>query len=215
MIRLLVTCTALCYLSLFPGTAGAQQIAPKKRPNILMIVADDMNWDTPGCFGGAAPGITPNIDRLAGQGMRFNHAYVNVSICTPSRSVMLTGLYAQNNGVEGFQRIKPGTPTLPALLNEAGYLCGIIGKPLRQQELFRWSVTYRWQGTGDENRWGRDPAIFRRFAKKFFAMARNSNQPFFLMANSHDPHSPFGGGRATKPPNERAPATRTFSANEV
>ena len=121
--------------------------------------------------------------------MRFNHAYVNVSICTPSRSVMLTGLYAQNNGVEGFQRIKPGTPTLPALLNEAGYLCGIIGKPLRQQELFRWSVTYRWQGTGDENRWGRDPAIFRRFAKKFFAMARNSNQPFFLMANSHDPHS--------------------------
>ena len=180
-----------------------------------MIVADDMNWDTPGCFGGAAPGITPNIDRLAGQGMRINHAYVNVSICTPSRSIMLTGLYAQNNGAEGFQRIRPGTPTLPALLNEAGYLCGIIGKPLRQQELFRWSVTYRWQGTGDENRWGRDPSIFRQFSKKFFAMARNSNQPFFLMANSHDPHRPFAGERATKPPNERAPATQTFSANEV
>jgi N-sulfoglucosamine sulfohydrolase len=205
----------LCSLQAIAATAWAQQIAPKKRPNILMLVADDMNWDTPGCFGGAAPGITPHIDLLAGQGMRFQHAYVNVSICTPSRSVMLTGLYAQNNGAEGFQRIRPGTPNLPSLLNQAGYLCGIIGKPLRQQELFRWSVTYRWQGTGDENRWGRDPAIFRSFAKKFFAMARNSNQPFFLMANSHDPHRPFGGGRATKPPNERAPATRTFSADEV
>jgi len=215
MIRKIITFTALCFLPAIPGTTGAQQIAPKKRPNILMLVADDMNWDTPGCFGGAAPGITPNIDRLAEQGMRFKHAYVNVSICIPSRSVMLSGLYSQNNGAEGFQRIKPGTPTLPSLLNQAGYLCGIIGKPLRQQELFRWSVTYRWQGTGDENRWGRDPAIFRRFAKKFFAMARNSNQPFFLMANSHDPHRPFGGDRSTKPPNERAPATRTFSANEV
>ena len=116
----------LCSLQAIATPAWAQQIAPKKRPNILMLVADDMNWDTPGCFGGAAPGITPHIDLLAGQGMRFQHAYVNVSICTPSRSVMLTGLYAQNNGAEGFQRIKPGTPNLPSLLNQAGYLCGII-----------------------------------------------------------------------------------------
>ena len=46
-------------------SAWAQQRAPVKRPNILMIVADDMNWDSPGCFGGAAPEITPNIDGLA------------------------------------------------------------------------------------------------------------------------------------------------------
>ena len=147
-----------------------------------MIVADDMNWDTPGCFGGAAPDITPNIDRLATEGMRFRHAYVNISICTPSRSVILTGLYPRKNGAEGFQRIRQGTPNLPSILNAEGYLCGIIGKPLRQQELFRWSTTYRWQGTGDENRWGRDPAVFRKFAKNFFAMANTSQQPFFLMA---------------------------------
>ena len=70
--------------------AWAQQRAPVERPNILMIVADDMNWDSPGCFGGAAPEITPNIDRLAAGGMRFEHAYVNIAVCTPSRSVMLT-----------------------------------------------------------------------------------------------------------------------------
>lgn len=200
----------------FLNHSAAQQLAPpKKRPNILMLVADDMNWDTPGCFGGAAPDVTPNIDRLAAEGMRFWHAYVNVSICTPSRSVLLTGLYSCNNGAEGFQRIRSGTETLPAVLNKSGYLCGIIGKPLRQQELFRWSVTYRWPGVGDEDLWGRDPAVYRRFAKNFFAMAKTSGQPFFLMANSHDPHRPFGNGQGTRPHQERTSASRVFSANEV
>jgi len=207
---------AVVVLVAFVRGASAQQLAPpKKRPNVLMIVADDMNWDTPGCFGGAAEDITPNIDRLAAEGIRFWHAYVNVSICTPSRSVLLTGLYSANNGVEGFQRIRPGTRTLPSILNEAGYLCGIIGKPLRQQELFRWSVTYRWPGVGDEDLWGRDPAVYRRFAKNFFAMAKTSNQPFFLMANSHDPHRPFAGEEATRPHEQLAPASRTFRAEEV
>ena len=116
------------------GLAGegvyGQLSAPVKRPNILMIVADDMNWDSPGCFGGGPDGITPNIDKLATEGMRFLHAYVNISICTPSRSVVLTGLYPHRNGAEGFQRIRPGTPTLPAILNEAGYMCGTVGNCL-------------------------------------------------------------------------------------
>ena len=209
------TLLVIC-IGIFINDASAQQLAPpKKRPNILMLVADDMNWDTPGCFGGGAPNITPNIDRLASEGMRFWHAYLNVSICTPSRSVLLTGLYACNNGAEGFQRIRPGTEPLPAALNKAGYLCGIIGKPLRQQELFRWSVTYRWKGVGDEDLWGRDPAVYGRFAKNFFAMAKTSGQPFFLMANSHDPHRPFGGGKSIRQFQERAPASRVFTADEV
>ena len=209
-----VIIATLCSFSLC-DSSWAQQTAPKKRPNVLMIVADDMNWDTPGCFGGAAPDITPNLDRLADEGMRFRHAYANISICIPSRSVILTGLYPRNNGAEGFQRIRTGTPNLPALLNAAGYLCGIVGKPLRQQELFRWSTTYRWQGTGDENRWGRDPSVFRRFAKDFFTMSKTSQQPFFLMVNSHDPHRPFGGGKSTRPNEERAESSRIFKSEEV
>ena len=197
------------------SSAVAQLSAPVERPNVLWIVADDMNWDSPGCFGGGAEGITPNIDTLASEGMRFLHAYVNVSICTPSRSVMLTGLYAHKNGAEGFQRIHPGTPTLPALLNEAGYMCGTVGKPLSQEEIFRWSAAYRWPGAGDEDRWGRDPAVYRRFCKHFFALAKAAHQPFFLMASSHDPHHPFGRGKATRKPDERAESSRTFRAEEV
>ena len=205
----------LCLCLVWFSASAQQMMAPKKRPNVLVLVADDMNWDTPGCFGGAAEGVTPNLDRLAGEGMRFWHAYVNISICTPSRSVMLTGLYSQNNGAEGFQRIHSDIPTLPAILSKAGYVTGTVGKPLRQQELFRWSVTYRWQGVGDENRWGRDPAIYRKFAKSFFEMAKAAQQPFFLMASSHDPHSPFAGGKATEPLIERDKASRTFGPDEV
>ncbi len=62
--------------SLTSGYATAQLSAPVKRPNVLLIVADDMNWDTPDCFGGAAKDITPNIDKLASEGMSFWHAYV-------------------------------------------------------------------------------------------------------------------------------------------
>jgi N-sulfoglucosamine sulfohydrolase len=193
----------------------AQQRSPFKRPNIVMIVADDMNWDTPGCFGGAAPDITPNIDRLAAVGMRFEHAYVNIAVCTPSRSVMLTGLYPHNNGAEGFQRIRPGTPTLPAILSEEGYLCGTVGKPLRQQDVFHWSVVYRWEGNGDENKWGRDPKKYRRFARTFFQMAEEAQQPFFLMASSHDPHRPYGGGSSVGRHFEREASSRTYKANEV
>ena len=52
-----------------------------------------MNWDAPGCFGGRVPGITPNIDRLASQGLRFERAHVTVAVCQPSRSVLMTGRY--------------------------------------------------------------------------------------------------------------------------
>ena len=117
----------LCFITLPFEALSQQLVAPKNRPNIILLVADDMNWDSPGCFGGAAPEITPNIDKLAKEGIRFFHAHVNIAICTPSRSVMLTGLYPQNNGAQAFQRILPNIKTLPNILNEEGFLCGTIG----------------------------------------------------------------------------------------
>jgi len=213
---LILTVVAL----LVPDLSAQQLRKPTVRPNILWLVADDMNWDSPGCFGGVAEGVTPHIDRLAEEGIQFWHGYANVAICTPSRSVMLTGLYPQNNGAEGFQRIRPGTPTLPSLLNAAGFLCGTIGKPLNQQELFRWSATYTWQGKGDENLWGRDPAVYRRFARDFFATAKSARQPFFLMASSHDPHDPFSipGSKGRSPDNphyERAESSQNYDPSQV
>jgi len=175
------------------GSFCAVYAAQVDRLNFLIITADDMNWDTPGCYGGAAPDITPNIDRLAAEGMRFMHAHVTIAVCTPSRSVWLTGLYPHRCGVEGFQRIKPGVPTLPAVLGEAGYFCATIGKPLGQQETFQWSLEYEYKRRGFQHVVGRRPAAFEAFAEEVFKRAAERGQPFFLMANSHDPHRPFHG----------------------
>src|SRR5689334_2624874 len=75
------------------------------RPNILLITADDMNYDTPGYAGGKVPDITPNLDRLASQGIYFKFAHVTVAVCQPSRSAIMTGRYPHRNGAVGFNAI--------------------------------------------------------------------------------------------------------------
>jgi N-sulfoglucosamine sulfohydrolase len=204
----------------FPGCPNYTNRTPDQKVNILLITADDMNWDSPGCFGGKTPDVTPNIDRLASQGMRFMHAHITIAVCTPSRSVLLTGRYPHRNGAEGFQRIREQVPTLSALLHEAGYLCGIIGKPLGQQEKFMWSSMCIYKGKRDEDMWGRDPNIYYRYAKNIFEQAVAAKQPFFLMANSYDPHRPFHGSDEAKKrfgrgPREIIDPSRIYRPEEV
>ncbi len=90
--------------------------------NILLITADDMNWDAVGAFGCLTEGTTPNLDRLADESMRFNHAHVTIAVCQPSRSALMTGRYPHRNGGEGFYHLRfEGVPILPNLLRQAGY----------------------------------------------------------------------------------------------
>jgi len=163
----------------------------KKRPNILLITADDMNCDSPGCFGGQTSDITPNIDRLASEGMRFAHAHITIAVCQPCRSVLMTGRYPHRNGAEGFQPINTSVPTLQESLHNAGYLNGILGKVkhLAPIHKFKWDMA---KDVGELGH-GRDAKLYYKFAKDFFQQAANKEQPFFLMANSHDPHRPFHG----------------------
>jgi len=165
----------------------------KKRPNILLITADDMNWDSPGCFGGRTPQITPNIDRLASEGMRFEHAHITIAVCQPSRSVLMTGRYPHRNGAEGFQPINTSVPTLQEQLHKADYLQGILGKVkhLAPPGKFNWDMIEDYQDLGC----GRNPELYYKYAGDFFRQAAIRKQPFFLMANSHDPHRPFHGSQ--------------------
>lgn len=165
----------------------------KKRPNFLMITADDMNWDSPGCFGGQTPAITPNIDRLAKKGMRFHFAHITIAVCQPCRSVWMTGRYPHRNGAEGFQAIHVNVPTLQESLHEAGYRNGILGKVrhLAPPEKFKWDMAH---DVGELGR-GRDPEKYYQYAKGFFQQAKAKGKSFFLMANSHDPHRPFHGSQ--------------------
>ena len=79
-----------------PKAAAAQQT----RPNIILIIADDLSWGDLGCYGQKQI-LTPNIDRLAREGMRFTNAYAGNSVCAPSRSCLMQGLHPGHARVRG------------------------------------------------------------------------------------------------------------------
>ena len=74
-------------------------------PNILILTADDLAYNSIGAFGSKVSEITPNIDKFAQEGIRFTQAHVNTPVCQPCRQSILTGLFPHNNGAEGFEPI--------------------------------------------------------------------------------------------------------------
>jgi len=167
--------------------------------NVLMITLDDLNYDHLGVTGCSVPDITPNLDLLASQSMRFVHSHVTIAVCQPCRSVWMTGRYPHRNGAEGFEPIDESVPTLQEQLQAAGYMNGILGKTghLKPQYKFCWDTVVDANNLGS----GRDPALYYQHTKSFIESAQAAGKPFFLMANSHDPHRPF--------------ATRTYDLNDV
>jgi N-sulfoglucosamine sulfohydrolase len=191
-----------------------------EKPNILLITVDDMNWDAVGAYGCPLPHTTPNIDQLAAQGLRFAHAHVTIAVCQPSRSALMTGRYPHHSGGEGFHNLRfPNLPILPHLLRTAGYQVGILGKQGHSTPYaeFAWDLAYDMNDLGH----GRNPALYRQYTNAFINQATATGEPFFLMANAHDPHRPFYGNDhaewyqdATNAPAAVAPSA-TFSADQI
>ncbi len=104
--------------------------AEGETPNILFIMSDDHAAHAISAYGGRLAEVapTPNLDRLAAQGMRFTHAFVTNSICSPSRAVIMTGKYSHLNGVYKFTGLDQSQPTLPKYLRAHGYQTGLVGK---------------------------------------------------------------------------------------
>ena len=117
------------------GLAGlaAAQAAKARRPNIVLIYADDVGYGDLSCYGATAV-RTPNLDRLAGAGLQFSNVHASSATCTPSRYSMLTGQYAwRKKGTnvlpgDAAMIIPPGTPTMASLLKAEGYTTGVVGK---------------------------------------------------------------------------------------
>ena len=184
--------------------------------NILLITFDDMNYDSVGCYGNPMDDITPNLDRLAAEGMRFSHSHVTIGICQPSRSVLLTGLYPNHNGARGFEDIDEGVTTLTEVLHRNGYHNGIIGKEnhVAPRGKFFWDEYI--SVYDEENGWGRDPEVYHQKSLDFFLNARSAGKPFFAMINSHDPHRPFAGSADEIDAfGHNTDAPRTYSPSEV
>jgi len=174
-------------------TLKAQEGPPKARTNILLITVDDMHWDSVGAFGCSLEDSTPHIDGLAAQGMRFERAHVTIAICQPTRAVWMTGRYPHRSGALGFTRIKPGVPALPEALRKAGYVNGLLAK--QHHVIPSRAAAFDVIVHGDDLQIGRSPELYGKAATDFFAMARSRGKPFFLMANTQDPHRPFAGSQ--------------------
>jgi arylsulfatase A-like enzyme len=102
--------------------------------NILFIMTDDHTVNEMGCYGAELP-PTPNLDRIAAQGTRFDRAFCTNALCAPSRATVLTGCFSHVHGIrgnsegaDGVETLNPDVPTFPALLQKAGYRTGLVGK---------------------------------------------------------------------------------------
>src|SRR5438128_4473287 len=128
--RLFVCAAALVFVR-----GAFAESAPAKRPNIVVILCDDMGFSDLGCYGGEI--ATPNLDKLAAGGVRFTQFY-NTARCCPTRASLLTGLYPHQAGVGRMTQDtgKPGyrgyltdnTVTIAEVLRQAGYNTGMSGK---------------------------------------------------------------------------------------
>jgi arylsulfatase A-like enzyme len=196
-------CAALGCLTLLGGGSfvRAAEAPAHPRPNILFIMADDHAAHAISAYGSRI-NHTPNLDRLANEGLRFNNCFAVNSICTPSRACILTGKYSHINGVTVFNRFDGGQWTVAKTLQGAGYHTGMIGK---------WHLTsdptgfVYWNILPGQGVYHDPDFIEMGERKKFTGYAtdlitdqaieflehRPKDKPFFLMCHHKAPHRPW------------------------
>jgi arylsulfatase A-like enzyme len=158
-------------------------------PNLILITADDLGWKGLGSYGNEQVS-TPHIDRLAQEGVRFSHAFVAASSCSPSRASLITGQYPHTNGVTGLTHVHPTKSlspfhrTLPELLREAGFNTALQGKwhvsPYLPTSWYGYNE--RLSGILGESFW------FHDSTKAVDFVTRNRNNRFYLELNFMQNH---------------------------
>jgi len=172
---------AMAILSLGTGAVLAADPAPSPKPNIVIFIADDMGWDDCGPYGN--PTIrTPNIDRLARDGMRFDHAWLTASSCSPSRASILTGRYPHSTGCGELHL--PWTKDAVLMttpLRDAGYWAASVGKwhPWGEEGVRQFDLVEEGGRPGGSEKW---LGVLQN---------RPKDKPFFLWLAAHDPHRPY------------------------
>ncbi len=198
--RLVPACLAVLSLLSWPAalTHAANTPAADRRPNILFIMTDDHAAHAISAYGSTV-NKTPNLDRLAAQGLRLDRCYAANSICTPSRATILTGQYSHRNGVPVFNHLDPATRTVAHRLQAAGYYTAMLGKwhlGSDPQGFDHWNIL---PGQGRYN----DPVFYDHDGHRVYRgyvtdvitdlaldilEKRPKDKPFFLMCHHKAPH---------------------------
>lgn len=178
--------------------------SPDERPNIILIIADDMEWDDAGCYG--HPIVrTPHLDAMASRGMRFDQAFVTSSSCSPSRASIITGLYPHNTGADELHWPVPSQKqTFVKLLKDSGYWTGAAGKwHLGTHVLSHFDEVLEVDTSGFQLPAGKE-GLQGKFKQTYEGDARSGcadwiplmdrspkDKPFFLWLAALDPHRPY------------------------
>jgi arylsulfatase A-like enzyme len=166
--------------------SGAEETAPRRRPNILLLHCHDLGAYLH-CYG-AATVQSPNLDAFAAQGVRFAHSYCTAPQCSPSRASLFTGRYPHNNGVMGLCHaefawdLHPGERHLAQILNEAGYATEAVGVIHETR-----SGAARCGYEKHTNK-ARVSEMATTVVERLADLARDRERPFFLCAGCIEPH---------------------------
>jgi arylsulfatase A-like enzyme len=192
----------LCLLSVSWLSSAFSQASPQ-HPNVLFILCDDIRWDHLGCAG--HPNVkTPNIDRLAHEGVHFRNMFCTTSLCSPSRASILSGLYAHSHGVQNnFTEFPNDLPSFPKRLHETGYETGYIGKWHMGEENdekrpgFDYWVSHKGQGKYFDTEFNVDgerkviPGYYTHIVTQLASdwIKKPRDKPWCLMLGHKAPHS--------------------------
>lgn len=212
---ILVLCFVPCFISCTSKAKHEQKPNLKQKPNIVFIFADDLGYGDLGCFG-AKDILTPNIDKIAKEGIRFTDFYSASSVCSPSRAALLTGRLPQRMGINGvffpdsYTGLSPVEITIPEVLKKSSYVTGMIGKwhlghrekflPLQQGFDYFFGVPYSndmagfvyMRGNKVEEYNVDQHYITKRYTKEALSFIdQNKQNPFFLYVAHSMPHVPI------------------------
>ena len=186
--------TALCFLS--SSLVAAETKAAK--PNIVVFISDDHSMLDSQAYGSTEV-RTPNMARLAAEGLKFTHAFVASPACGPSRTALLTGLWSARNGAQPNHRPKnPDVASLPPVLHALGYEVAAIGKVAHN--------TYA-KDHGFDYVEGPNQGFSETAAVTKFLSDRNATKPLCLFVGTRHPHTPWSAERTYDPAKVKIPPT--------
>jgi arylsulfatase A-like enzyme len=200
-------------LVLVTSSSSIECLGDDARPNILFIMSDDHTTQAFGCYGSRLAKLnpTPNIDRLATEGMRFDRVFCNYSLCTPSRASIITGQYPQTHGVMDLGgSISPANQHLAHEMKRGGYHTAMIGKWHLKAEpapfdyycvfpgqgkyhnpVFRVRGDKAWPRNTIQKRGQHSSDAVTDVTIEWLKNGWNRDKPFFLMHHFKAPHDMF------------------------
>lgn len=174
--------------------AAPLYVEASRPPDVVLFLSDDQTWFDIGCYG-SADAVTPNIDALAGQGMRFTHCFTSTPMCAPTRQQLYTGLWPVRNGAyPNHSRVYDGVLSLAQHFESLGYRVALAGKQhFNPRASFPFEILLGGVAHDGGNRKAQDFSLdgVARFIN------RDADQPYFLICASNQPHTPWNRGDAS------------------